>query len=56
MTKTAHAELLADVLSRTANSPNPRLREISEAAVRHLHEFVEEVGLHTTSGSPASSS
>ena len=45
MTKTAHAELLADVLSRTEHAPNPRLREISEAAVRHLHAFVEEVGL-----------
>ena len=45
MTRTAHVELLADVISRTANSPNPRLREISEAAVRHLHAFVEEVGL-----------
>ena len=28
MTKTAHAELLADVLSRTEHAPNPRLREI----------------------------
>jgi protocatechuate 3,4-dioxygenase beta subunit len=43
--KTAHAELLDDVLSRYAQSPNPRLREINEAAVRHLHAFVEEVGL-----------
>ena len=40
-----HAELLADVLGRHANSPNPRIKEISEAAVRHLHAFVEEVGL-----------
>jgi hydroxyquinol 1,2-dioxygenase len=45
MTEQAHKELLADVLSRYENSPNPRLREISEAAVRHLHAFVEEVGL-----------
>ena len=45
MTEQAHQELLADVLSRYAASPNPRLREISEAAVRHLHAFVEEVGL-----------
>ena len=45
MTEQAHKELLADVLSRYAESPNPRLREISEAAVRHLHAFVEEVGL-----------
>jgi catechol 1,2-dioxygenase len=45
MTEQAHKELLADVLSRYENSPSPRLREISEAAVRHLHAFVEEVGL-----------
>ena len=45
MTEQAHRELLADVLSRDEHSPNARLREISEAAVRHLHAFVEEVGL-----------
>ena len=45
MTEQAHKELLADVLSRYEQSPNPRLREINEAAVRHLHAFVEEVGL-----------
>jgi hydroxyquinol 1,2-dioxygenase len=45
MSEQAHKELLADVLSRYEESPNPRLREISEAAVRHLHAFVEEVGL-----------
>jgi catechol 1,2-dioxygenase len=45
VTVQAHQELLADVLSRYEQSPNARLREISEAAVRHLHAFVEEVGL-----------
>ena len=45
MTEQAHEELLAEVLARYADSPNPRLREITEAAVRHLHAFVEEVGL-----------
>jgi catechol 1,2-dioxygenase len=45
MTDKAHAELLADVLSRYEHSPNPRLREITEAAIRHLHAFVEEVDL-----------
>ena len=45
MTNKAHAELLADVLSRDENSPDPRLREITEAVARHLHAFVEEVGL-----------
>jgi hydroxyquinol 1,2-dioxygenase len=43
--KTQHAELLADVFSRHDNSPNPRVREITLAAVKHLHAFVEEVGL-----------
>ena len=41
----AHAELLADVLSRYVDAPNPRLREISEAAIRHLHAFAAEVNL-----------
>jgi catechol 1,2-dioxygenase len=45
MTDKAHAELLADVLSRYVDAPNPRLREISEAAIRHLHAFAEEVNL-----------
>ena len=45
MTKTAQVELLDDVLSRYEGSQNPRLREITEAAIRHLHAFVEEVGL-----------
>jgi protocatechuate 3,4-dioxygenase beta subunit len=45
MTEKARAELLADVLSRYENSPNPRLREITEAAIRHLHAFAEEVNL-----------
>ena len=38
-------EHLAEVLSRYENSPNPRLAEITTAAIRHLHEFVVEVGL-----------
>jgi protocatechuate 3,4-dioxygenase beta subunit len=45
MTDKAHAELLEDVLSRYQDSPNPRLREITEAAIRHLHAFAEEVNL-----------
>jgi catechol 1,2-dioxygenase len=45
MTDKAHAELLSEVLSRYEGSPNPRLREITEAAIRHLHAFVEEVDL-----------
>jgi catechol 1,2-dioxygenase len=45
MTGTARAELLADVLSRYEGSPSPRLRQITEAAIRHLHAFAEEVDL-----------
>jgi protocatechuate 3,4-dioxygenase beta subunit len=45
MTAKARAELLADVLSRYEGSPDPRLREITEAAIRHLHAFAEEVDL-----------
>jgi hydroxyquinol 1,2-dioxygenase len=45
MTEKARAELLEDVLARYQDSTNPRLREITEAAIRHLHAFVEEVGL-----------
>jgi protocatechuate 3,4-dioxygenase beta subunit len=37
--------LLADVVRSFDGSPDPRLREIVQAAVRHLHEFVSEVGL-----------
>jgi hydroxyquinol 1,2-dioxygenase len=45
MTGHARSELLAEVLSRYEGSPNPRLREITEAAIRHLHAFAEEVDL-----------
>ena len=45
MTGDARSELLAEVLSRYEASPNPRLREITEAAIRHLHAFAEEVNL-----------
>jgi protocatechuate 3,4-dioxygenase beta subunit len=38
-------ELLADVLGRYEGSPNPRVREVTEAAIRHLHAFAREVNL-----------
>jgi protocatechuate 3,4-dioxygenase beta subunit len=41
----AHEELLADVLSRVAASPNPRVKEVTEALVKHLHAFAREVNL-----------
>lgn len=42
MTPEAH---LAEVLAAYDNSPNPRLAEITKSLIRHLHEFVAEVGL-----------
>ena len=42
MTPESH---LAEVLAAYGNSPNPRLAEITTALIRHLHEFVAEVGL-----------
>ena len=36
-------ELLAEVLSRYDNSPNPRLKEVMNAFVKHMHAFVREV-------------
>lgn len=38
-------ELLEEVLARYEGAPNPRLKEVMEAAVRHLHAFVREVNL-----------
>jgi catechol 1,2-dioxygenase len=38
-------ELLIDVLGRYEESPNARLREVTEAAIRHLHAFAREVNL-----------
>ena len=38
-------ELLAEVLSRYDNSPSPRLKEVTCAAIRHLHAFAREVNL-----------
>ncbi|HEX3425761.1 MAG TPA: dioxygenase [Acidimicrobiales bacterium] len=38
-------QLLSQVLGTFENTPNPRLRQIMEAVVRHLHQLVVEVGL-----------
>ena len=45
MSSTDPASLLAEVLARYEQSPNPRLREVTVAAIRHLHAFALEVGL-----------
>ncbi|MDG4823950.1 dioxygenase [Asanoa sp. WMMD1127] len=39
------AALTREVRDRVAAAPDPRLREILDAAVRHLHGFAAEVGL-----------
>ena len=41
----ASNELTAAVLASFADAPNPRFHQIAESLVRHLHAFVEEVGL-----------
>jgi catechol 1,2-dioxygenase len=41
----AQRQLLDEVLARYANAPNARLKEVLEAAIRHLHAFVAEVNL-----------
>src|SRR6266550_6105209 len=38
-------KLFSDVLATFANTPDKRLREITNALLRHMHEFVSEVGL-----------
>jgi catechol 1,2-dioxygenase len=38
-------DITADVLASFAQTEDPRLREIMQALVRHLHGFVQEVGL-----------
>src|SRR5687767_10009928 len=38
-------ELVEEVLGRYAGAPNTRLKEVMEAAVRHLHAFVQEINL-----------
>ena len=38
-------ELLSEVISRYDDSPNPRLKEVTTALIRHLHALVREVNL-----------
>jgi protocatechuate 3,4-dioxygenase beta subunit len=42
---TTEDDITADVLQRVAQTPDPRLREVMTALVRHLHAFVKEVEL-----------
>ncbi len=45
MSNITPAEHLAEVLSRFDDAPDARLGEIMKSAIRHMHEFVVEVGL-----------
>ena len=45
MSNITPAEHLAEVLSRFDDAPDARLAEIMKCAIRHMHEFVLEVGL-----------
>ena len=38
-------ELLTEVLARYADAPNPRMKQVMQAAVKHLHAFAREVDL-----------
>lgn len=44
-TRVRYDELLGEVLDSVAVTPDPRLRELMETAIRHLHSFVTDVGL-----------
>src|SRR5690349_4176000 len=44
-TRSRERELVDEVVASFDNCSDPRLREIVQAAVRHLHAFVAEVGL-----------
>jgi catechol 1,2-dioxygenase len=46
-TTAAGDRLLSDVLATLAETRDPRLHQVLEALVRHLHAFVDEVGLTT---------
>ena len=43
MTDVDETTITQAVLNRLTDCPSPRLRQVSEALVRHLHEFVREV-------------
>jgi protocatechuate 3,4-dioxygenase beta subunit len=45
MHKTTEDDLTDEVLSRLEGTPDPRLREVMSALVRHLHAFAKEVRL-----------
>ena len=39
------SDLTDDVVRSWSGTPDPRLREVMTSLTRHLHAFVEEVGL-----------
>ena len=42
---TTEDDITAEVLRRLEGTPDPRLKRVLTAAVRHLHAFVKEVEL-----------
>ncbi len=40
------SDLTDDVVRSWSGTPDPRLRELMTSLTRHLHAFVEEVGLN----------
>ncbi len=45
MIRTTGASLTEEVVSRLGSTPDPRMREVMQALVRHLHAFATEVQL-----------
>lgn len=45
MDRLSQDELTREVVARLEATPNPRLREVMQALVRHLHDFAREVQL-----------
>ena len=37
--------ITAEALAQMAKTPDPRMREVMAAAIRHLHDFAREVDL-----------
>ena len=45
MNRVTEDDLTAEVVSRLEATPDPRLRDVMSALVRHLHAFAKEVRL-----------
>ncbi|HZS75682.1 MAG TPA: intradiol ring-cleavage dioxygenase [Ktedonobacteraceae bacterium] len=45
MSNNTEDQITQNVLNSMANTPNPRLKEVMDSLVKHLHAFIREVGL-----------